>query len=166
MQVRGFARSSNETVPNVRKEIYQTTGTETVLLQLMYFLLYHAVFKRTTTKLGVVFDGSAKTTSGLSINDTQMVGSAVPDDLFSIIVRLRKHRYVLSRDIEKMYRQVRVDREDRRFQRILWRPNPLELIQVFELNMVTYGTASTLFLAIRVLRHLGNLFSKKFLTAS
>lgn len=41
-----------------------------------YYLPHHAVMKpdSTTTKLRVVFDGSAKTTSGLSLNDVQHVG--------------------------------------------------------------------------------------------
>lgn len=77
---------------------------------LTYFLSHHVIFKQSsiTSKLRVVFNGSAKTTSGLSINDVQHIGSIVQQDLFSIIVRFRKHKYVLSADIEKMYRQVLV----------------------------------------------------------
>ena len=53
------------------------------------YLPHHAVFKdgSTTTKLRVVFDGSAKTSSGLSLNDVQRVGPVVQNDLFSIILR-------------------------------------------------------------------------------
>ena len=53
------------------------------------YLPRHAVFKdgSTTTKLRVVFDGSAKTSSGLSLNDVQRVGPVVQNDLFSIILR-------------------------------------------------------------------------------
>ena len=40
-----------------------------------YYLCHHCVFKEssTTTKLRVVFDGSAKTTTGVSLNDRLMV---------------------------------------------------------------------------------------------
>ena len=53
------------------------------------YLPHHAVFKEggTTTKLRVVFDGSAKTPSGLSFNEVQRVGPVVQNDLFSIILR-------------------------------------------------------------------------------
>ncbi|XP_023289526.1 uncharacterized protein LOC111674256 [Orussus abietinus] len=86
-----------------------------------YYLPHHAVLKQTstTTKLRVVFDGSAKTTSGLSLNDVQRVGPTVQDDLFSIILRFRKHTFVISADITKMYRQINVYKAERDFQRIL-----------------------------------------------
>jgi hypothetical protein len=41
-----------------------------------YYLPHHPVFKETssTTKTGVVFDGGAKTSTGLSLNDILQVG--------------------------------------------------------------------------------------------
>ena len=49
-----------------------------------FYLPHHCVFKEdsTTTKLRVVFDGSAKTTKGVSINDALMVGPVVQDYFF------------------------------------------------------------------------------------
>ncbi|XP_017788509.1 PREDICTED: uncharacterized protein LOC108571049 [Habropoda laboriosa] len=125
--------------------------------QLGYYLPHHAVYKEssTTTKLRVVFDGSAKTSSGISLNDAQLVGMPVQSDLVTILLRFRKHRYVLSADIEKMYRQIRVREEHRRFQRILWRSNVNDPISVYDLNTITYGTASASFLATRVLKKIG-----------
>ncbi|XP_076299586.1 uncharacterized protein LOC143218338 [Lasioglossum baleicum] len=122
-----------------------------------FYLPHHAVFKHssTTTKLRVVFDGSAKTSSGISLNDTQLVGPPLQGDLFNILVRFRKHRIVLSADIEKMYRQVLVKPEHRRYQRILWRSDDSENIAEFSLNTVTYGTASASYLATRTLREVG-----------
>ncbi|XP_076245382.1 uncharacterized protein LOC143185936 [Calliopsis andreniformis] len=136
---------------------HMTRITDCKAQKLQFFLPHHAVFKQTstTTKLRVVFDGSAKTSSGLSLNEVQQVGPTVQDDLMSIALRFRKHKYVLSADIEKMYRQVQIAPEERRFQRILWRPDDTQPIQTFELNTVTYGTASAPFLATRALRQLG-----------
>ncbi|XP_029054961.2 uncharacterized protein LOC114882244 [Osmia bicornis bicornis] len=122
-----------------------------------YYLPHHAVSKATstTTKVRVVFDGSAKSSSGLSLNDTQLVGPTIQSDLVSILIRFRQHKYVLSADIAKMYRQVLINPKDRRFQRILWRSDPRSPIKEFELNTVTYGTASAPFLATRVLQEIG-----------
>ncbi|GBP22168.1 hypothetical protein EVAR_10678_1 [Eumeta japonica] len=52
-----------------------------------YYLPHHGVFQEssTTTKLRVVSDASASTTSGISLNDLQMVGPTVQDDLFAIL---------------------------------------------------------------------------------
>lgn len=117
---------------------------------------HHAVIKNDslTTKTRVVFDGSAKTASGLSLNDILMVGPTIQDDLFSINLRFRTYRYALTADIQQMYSQVRVDSEDRNFQKILWRFNPNEPIKIYSLNTVTFGTACAPFLAIRTLHQL------------
>ncbi|XP_070517427.1 uncharacterized protein [Cardiocondyla obscurior] len=90
-----------------------------------YYMPHHAVAKETshTTKVRVVFDASAKTDNGLSLNDLLMVGPTIQEKLFSHLIRFRTYVYVISSDIEKMYRQIVLDKRDRRFQRILWREN-------------------------------------------
>lgn len=135
----------------------EVTNKEELYTHSGYYLPHHAVYKAnsTTTKLRVVFDGSAKTTSGLSLNDVQWVGPVVQDDLISILLRFRKHRYVLSADIAKMYRQVWVREQDRKFHRILWRKDKNSTIKTYNLNTITYGTASAPYLATKVLHHIG-----------
>ena len=63
-------------------------------------------------KVRLVFDGSVKSSSGVSLNDTQFVEPTIQNDLFSILVRFRIHKYVLSADIEKIYQQILVAPED------------------------------------------------------
>ncbi|XP_046976528.1 uncharacterized protein LOC124542643 [Vanessa cardui] len=56
-------------------------------LNLCYYLPHHPVFKENseTTKIRVVLDASARTSSsGVSVNDLQMVGPQIQDSLFSI----------------------------------------------------------------------------------
>ncbi|VEN38782.1 unnamed protein product [Callosobruchus maculatus] len=74
----------------------------------------------------------------------------------SILLRFRKHSYVISADITKMYRQVLVDPEQRKLQKILWRSSPDEELKAYELNTVTYGQASASYLAIRCLFELAS----------
>lgn len=118
-----------------------------------YYLPHHGVLRENavTTKLRVVFDGSAMTDIGISLNDIQMIGPSIQDDLISIILRFRKHAIVISADIEKMYRQVQIQPTQRPLQTILWRRDPSLPIQKYELNTVTYGTKSAPYLAIRSL---------------
>ncbi|XP_026746090.1 uncharacterized protein LOC113507432 [Trichoplusia ni] len=73
-----------------------------------YFIPHHGVIRNssTTTQLRVVFDASAPTSTGVSLNDIQMVSPVVQDDLFSILTRFRQHRYVVTGDVEKMYRAI------------------------------------------------------------
>lgn len=118
-----------------------------------YYLPHHAVLKEEseTTKLRVVFDASAKTESGISLNDVQMVGPTIRQDLFNILIRFQEHRYAITADISKMYRQIRVIPEQCTLQRILWRLAPEQEVQTYELQTVTYGKACSAFLAIRSL---------------
>ncbi|XP_030763227.1 uncharacterized protein LOC115887855 [Sitophilus oryzae] len=111
---------------------------------------HHCVVKNssTTTKLRVVFDVSAKTSSEVSLNDVLKIGPTIQDDLLSIILRFRTHNYVITSDIEKMYRMVNVTESDKDLQRIVWRSSPDEELKTYKLNTVTYGTASAPFLAI------------------
>ncbi|XP_076284702.1 uncharacterized protein LOC143211126 [Lasioglossum baleicum] len=125
--------------------------------ELNYYLPHHAVIKldSTSTKLRVVFDGSAKTTTGISLNDTQRIGPTVQDELFSILLRFRSHQYVISADVQKMYRQILITPLQRKFQRILWRVDDSLPLKTYELNTITYGTASAPFLATRTLQRIG-----------
>lgn len=128
------------------------------LLGPTYYLCHHAVIRQESesTKLRVVFDGSAPSTSGYSLNDILMVGPCVQDTLFSILLRARQYKYLLTGDIEKMYRQVKVDSNDRKLQLILWREDESQPIQTLALNTVTYGTASASYLSTRCLWQLGD----------
>ncbi|XP_011858236.1 PREDICTED: uncharacterized protein LOC105555806, partial [Vollenhovia emeryi] len=129
-----------------------------------YFIPHHAVFKETsqTTKLRVVFDASAKSDTGVSLNDTLKVGPTVQQDLFSIITRFRTYTFAMTADLEKMYRQVRVHPADCNHQRILWRVNSTSPIKIFELRTLTYGTAAAAFLATRCLKQLALDEGEKF----
>ena len=127
-----------------------------VLTNTSCYLPHHAVFKKgsTSTKLRVVFDASAKTTNGLSLNDKMFTGPTLQNEIFSTILRWRKFRYAFTADIQKMYRQILVTNEDKDFQRIVWRSSPSEPIKDFRLCTVTYGTSSAPYLAIRSLLQL------------
>lgn len=76
-----------------------------------------------------------------------MVGPTIQENLMDIIIRFRQYKYALTADIVKMYRQVMLKQEDRKLQRILWRWDRKKPIQIFELNTITYGMASSPFLA-------------------
>ena len=123
-----------------------------------YYLPHHCVFKEdsTTTKLRFVFDGSAKTTNGVSINEALTVGPVVQDDLFSIITRFRFYRVALSADIEKMYRQVGIHEDQRDFHRLLWRDTTQEPLKHLRLTRVIYGVSCAAHLATRSLTEIAN----------
>lgn len=101
-----------------------------------YYLPHHGVLKESslTTKLRVVFDASCATTSGVSLNDIQIVGSTIQSDLFSLLLRSRKYQILLAGDVVKMYRMCKVDHSQWCLQRILWRDNSNEAIRAYQLT--------------------------------
>jgi hypothetical protein len=126
------------------------------------YLPHHCVLRpsSTTTSLRVVFDASAKTTTGLSLNDIQHVGARVQQDLVPIMIRMRKHRYAMISDVTKMYRHIRMNEDHCNLQRILWMVNGE--LKAYRLNTVTYGTTSAPFLATRTLKQLALDEKKRF----
>ncbi|XP_055714979.1 uncharacterized protein LOC129809188 [Phlebotomus papatasi] len=133
-----------------------------------YYLPHHAVFKpsSTTTKTRVVFDASCKTSTGVSLNDVLHTGSKLQSDLTHIVMRWRKHEFVIMGDIEKMFRQILVREEDRNFQRILWREDKNMPVKEYTLNTVTYGTGPATYLSVRCLQELANQEELNFPKAS
>lgn len=57
-------------------------------------------------------------------------------------------------DVEKMFRQIGMSKEDAPLQSILWRADPNEEVSTYELTTVTYGTKPAPFLATRTLKQL------------
>ncbi|XP_053691644.1 uncharacterized protein LOC128740148 [Sabethes cyaneus] len=121
-----------------------------------YYLPHHAVMKEpsTTTKVRVVFDASARTDSGYSLNDVLLKGPVIQDDLLNLPIRFRKHDVALVGDVEKMYRQVLHDNSDTLRLRIFFRFSKDNPIGIYELLTVTYGLTPSSFLATRALQQL------------
>lgn len=132
-----------------------------------YFIPHHPVVKQDgdLSKIRVVFDASAVTTSGRSLNDVLCIGPKLQVDISEILLQCRLRKFAFTADIEKMYRQILVRPEDCLYQHILWRNSPSDAVQEFELLTVTYGVSSAPFLAIRCLHLLDAQESYRFPTA-
>ncbi|XP_011877569.1 PREDICTED: uncharacterized protein LOC105567357, partial [Vollenhovia emeryi] len=118
------------------------------------FLPHQAVVRkdRTSTKTRVVFDASSKDSKGVSLNDALRKGPTLQSDLFTIILRFRCHRYILTADVVKMYRQILVHEEHTPLQTIYWRENSTETMRLYELVTLTYGTKPASYIAVKCLQ--------------
>ncbi|CAG7784684.1 unnamed protein product [Allacma fusca] len=130
----------------------------------VYYLPHHGVIKESssTTKLRIVFDASAKSTSGQSLNDQLMVGPVCQEDLFSILVRFRWWKVPMTADIKEMYLNIWMRESHRNFQRIYWRFTTKENIQTFRLAKVTFGESCAPAQAIEALRKLAEIYAQEF----
>lgn len=114
-----------------------------------YYIPHHAV--AIERKFRVVFDASAKTTNGRSLNEAQYVGPRLQRDLMDIVMSFRVGQFAMSADICKMFRQIEVNQNEWDYQRILWRESTDEPIHDYWLTVVTYGMASSPYNAVKTL---------------
>lgn len=126
-----------------------------------YVIPHHGVERpeSLTSPLRVVYNASMATTlnknvNGVSLNDVQMVGPVVQNELLTTLIRFRQYNYVVSADVSKMYCQISVSPDQRKYQRILWRQDPSEELSMYEMTRVVFGMASSPFLATRCIKQL------------
>lgn len=124
----------------------------------IYYMTHHMISRplSTTTKYRVVFNASHPTNTGISLNQTLMVGPTIQNEIFIHLFRWRQYAIGLISDAEKMYRQVYVKEKDRDVQRIWYRFDKSLPLQSYRVTRVTYGTASAPFLATRTLKQLAD----------
>lgn len=123
------------------------------------YLPHHAVVRadKETSKTRVVFDASAKGSNDVSLNDELLVGPQLQDNLRDIVMRSRLHRVCYASDIQKMFLQVLLHKEDAdTYQRLLWREEDSDPINEYRMFRVTFGTAPAPYLAVRTLHQVAD----------
>lgn len=131
-----------------------------------YYMPHHTVVKAssTTTKVRVVFNASAKTDKGISLNDVLLTGPTIQDTLFTIFLRFRSYIYAMTSDIAQMYRQIYVHPDHYKYQQMFYYYN--NKISTYQMRRVTFGVSSAPFLAIRTLHKLADDEAHNFPKAS
>lgn len=129
-----------------------------------YYIPHHCVLKpeSSTTKLRVVFNASANTSAGISLNDCIHTGPKLQPDIQIVLLRARLWKYMFMADIKQMYRQILIRPADRDYLRILWRFSSSSPISDYRLCTVTYGTSAAPFQALRTVRELANVDGSKW----
>ena len=120
----------------------------------VFYLPMHAVYKQssTTTKVRAVFDASAKSSTGVSLNDLLLVGPTIHPPLIDVLLRFRLHRVAITADVSKMYRAIELAPDDKDLHRFVWRSNSTEPLADFRMTRVTFGVSASSFAANMSLR--------------
>ena len=84
-----------------------------------WYLPHHGV--TSGNKLRIVFDASA-TFQGTSLNEALLKGPSLLQPQFGVITRFRERAVAVSADIERMFNQVLVSKQDQSALRFIWRP--------------------------------------------
>ena len=107
----------------------------------VFYLPMHTVRKdsSTTTKVRIVFDSSAKSSTGMSLNDKLLVRHTVHPPLINILLQFRFHRIALTTDVSKMYRAVRLVGSDKDLHRFVWRKEPSEPLVDYRMTASSFA---------------------------
>ena len=110
----------------------------------VFYLPIHAVSKEssTTTKLRAVFDASAKSSTGVSLNDQLMI---VHSSLVEVLIRFRLYRVAMTADVSRMYRAVVLPHEHRDLHCFVWRRHPNDQLVDYRMKRATFGVSASSF---------------------
>ena len=120
-----------------------------------YYMPIQGVCKEssTTTKLCAVFNASARTSTGSSLNDCLLTGPNLYPKLADILIRFRGHRVAFSADISKMFREIVLHQEEQDYHRFLHKDESGQ-IRNHRMKRLTFGVRSSPFIATQVIQHL------------
>uniref|UniRef100_A0A914Q4Q4 CCHC-type domain-containing protein n=1 Tax=Panagrolaimus davidi TaxID=227884 RepID=A0A914Q4Q4_9BILA len=93
---------------------------------------------KTTTKLRVVFDASAKTSNGKCLNDYLLRGPILLPDICGNLLRFRIPKIAIVADVEKAFLQVEIHPDDRDLTRFLWVKDPTKPLTEDNLRVLRY----------------------------
>ncbi|XP_060570805.1 uncharacterized protein LOC132729079 [Ruditapes philippinarum] len=122
---------------------------------LVHYIPHHAVITphKSTTKLRVVYDASAKSDrNNKSLNECLYRGPVMIRDLCGLLMRFRHHQVALVSDIEKAFLQIGLQQDQRDVTRFLWIKDierPIvssDNVQEFRFCRVPFGIISSPFL--------------------
>ena len=96
-----------------------------------WFLPHFAIIRedKATTKVRVVFDGSAKV-GGTCINDLMHTGPKPQNDLVRVLLRFCQHPVALAADMSEMFLQVELHEADRKYRRSRKASPPTTVMEV------------------------------------
>ena len=128
--------------------IEQVTSLEKV--DKVHYLPHQAVIRKdaVTTKVRIVYDASSKgSKSDTSLKDCLHVGPSLNPLLYSILIRIKENKVALVADIEKVFLNVEINKENRDCLRFLWVNDNLNDdrdVIVYRFCRVVFGLNSSL----------------------
>lgn len=114
------------------------------LLKKVFYIPMHAVYKTssTTTKIRAVFDASAKSSTGVSLNDVHSVGPTVHPPVIDVLLRFQLYPVALTADISIMYCAVELAMTDQDLHHFVWRSDSKEPLRDYQMTRVNLESQS------------------------
>ncbi|XP_058451844.1 uncharacterized protein LOC131430702 [Malaya genurostris] len=99
-----------------------------------------ALHPKKPNKVRIFCDAAAKV-DGISLNSMLMKGPDLLTALPTVLYGFRQRKIAFSADIQEMFHQILIRREDRNAQRVLWRDNPIQKPTIYVMDVATFGAS-------------------------
>ena len=120
-----------------------------------FYLPHNVVLRleRSTTKHRLVWNASKADKSGVSLNSEILKTPVLVPKLTGILMRFRVPLYAVAGDVEKMFLNVDLPDDAKKYHRFVWRESEAEPIKHYQLTTMTMGVSDSPFKAIAITRH-------------
>lgn len=85
-----------------------------------------------------VYDASAKY-RGTSLNENLLMGPNMLVDMLNPLMRMRMHKYAFTGDVKSMFHRIMINERDQQCQRLLFRKNLEEPMQIYIMQVMMFG---------------------------
>ena len=153
---RGVARKVSE------KELQEYTGTK-------FCISHHDVMnpRSASTPMRVVFNSSARTKGGMSLNDCLAKGPCLLNELLGILMRFRQEQFAFIGDISKMFHSIEIPIHDQMTHLFFWRDMQLDKNpEIFAMTALNMGDKPASAIAQTALRMTAEEAAEEFPEAS
>ncbi|GBM16759.1 hypothetical protein AVEN_9356-1 [Araneus ventricosus] len=109
----------------VREGIVERTSCDSLSNSQGFYLPHHAMVRsnKTTSRLRIVFDGSAHEDGHSSLNQSLYTGPNLHPNIFELLLHFRENPVAFTADVKSAFLQIELDLPDRDFTRFFWTDN-------------------------------------------
>ncbi|GFQ70113.1 integrase catalytic domain-containing protein [Trichonephila clavata] len=139
----------------VREGIVERTSCDSLSDSQGFYLPHHAVIRsdKTTSRLHIVFDGSAHEDGHSSLNQSLYTGPNLHPNMLELLLRFRKNPVAFTADVKSAFLQIELDLRDREFTRFFWTDNLNNNPYVLNFTRVLFGLRPSPYLLAATLKH-------------
>ena len=138
--------------------VIELVSTDESNSRTVHYLPHHPVIRRdkSTSKVRIVYDASAKSPGLPSLNDCLFKGPKFDQLIFDILLRFRLHKVALIGDLEKAFLMIAIEEGDRDALRFLWVEDVSKdppVIRAYRFTRVVFAVSSSPFLLNGTVRY-------------
>ncbi|GFT36701.1 DUF1758 domain-containing protein [Trichonephila clavipes] len=139
----------------VREGIVERTSCDSLLDSQVFYLPHHAVIRsdKTTSRIRIVFDGSAHENGQSSLNQSLYTGPNLHPNILKLLLCFRKSPVAFTADVKSAFLQIELDFRDRDFTRFFWTDDLNNEPYVLNFTRVLFGLRPSPYLLAATLKH-------------